>query len=354
MEKLSVAANENDRNTWDIISNMGEYNLGLSGAVQEKIADFVTMIKSFAAELETKGAYELADTIATSCGINKDLYDNKTPEGLSRYENLQELLNGIKEFTDTWQQKYGQEIDTTEDKPPGLSHFLEDIALLTDADTDDPNDRDRVSLMTIHAAKGLEFPVVYVVGLEENLFPSQLSINSREDLEEERRLFYVALTRARQKVHISYATTRYRWGNLVQCEPSRFLEEIDEIYLIQPEILESPPITRSMSKVGWKRGNKGWSFKKKKAADPPKIPPAGLRDNLVKFSKAANKQVPEFEADDIVALQVGMEVEHERFGTGKVLQIEGSKANQKAIVFFAEVGQKQLLLKYARLKILNN
>jgi len=354
VEKLAVAANENDRNTWDIISNMDEYSLGLSAAVQEKIADFVTMIKSFAADLETKGAYELAETIATSCGINKDLYDNKTPEGLSRYENLQELLNGIKEFTDTWQQKHGGEIDTADDKPPGLPDFLKDIALLTDADTDDPNDKDRVSLMTIHAAKGLEFPVVYIVGLEENLFPSQLSINSREDLEEERRLFYVALTRARQKVHISYATTRYRWGNLVQCEPSRFLEEVDEIYLIQPEILESPPIARPMNKAGWKRGKKGWSFKNKKVADPPKSPPAGLKDNMVKLSKAANKQVAEFEADDTAALQVGMEVEHERFGTGKVLQLEGAKANQKATVFFAEVGQKQLLLKFARLRILNN
>ena len=354
MEKISVAANESDRTMWELISNIGEYKLGLSAAVQSKIFDFVTMIKSFSVELESKGAYELADIIATSTGINKDLYDNKTPEGLSRYENLQELLNGIKEFTDRWSRKQGEEVDTAEDNPPTLAHFLEDIALLTDADTDDPNDNDRVSLMTIHAAKGLEFPVVYIVGLEENLFPSQLSINSREDLEEERRLFYVALTRAQQKVHISYATTRYRWGNLVQCEPSRFLEEIDETYLIQPEILEGPPISRPMRNTGWKKGNRGWSFNNKKSTDLPKSPPAGLRENMVKLSKAANKKVSKFEADNTEDLQVGMAVEHERFGLGKVLHLEGAQANQKATVFFTEVGQKQLLLKYAKLKILSN
>jgi len=354
MEKISVAANESGRTMWDLICNLGEYTLGLSPAVQGKIFDFVSMIKSFSVELESKAAYELADLIASSSGINKDLYDNKTPEGLSKYENLQELLNGIKEFTDTWSQKQEGVDDGGEPKPPTLANFLQDIELLTDADTGDPADTDRVSLMTIHAAKGLEFPVVYIVGLEENLFPSQLSINSREDLEEERRLFYVALTRARQKAYLSYATTRYRWGNLVQCEPSRFLEEIDSTYLIQPEIFEAPPIARPNRNTGWQKGKQGWGFNKKKTAEAPKSPPAGLRKNLVKLSRSARKNTTEFEADDTANLQVGMEVEHERFGMGKVLHLEGDSANQKATVFFSEVGQKQLLLKYAKLRILNN
>ena len=226
--------------------------------------------------------------------------------------------------------------------------------MLTDADTGDPNDMDRVSLMTIHAAKGLEFPVVFIVGLEENLFPSQLSINSRADLEEERRLFYVAITRAREKAFLSYATTRYRWGSLVQCEPSRFLEEIDSTYLIQPEISEEPPISRPSRNTGWRRGKQGWSFGKKKSADPPKSPPAGLKRNMVKLNKAVGNTGGVFEPDDTANLQVGMEVEHERFGAGKVLQLEGDSANQKATVFFSAVGQKQLLLKYAKLRILNN
>ena len=354
MEKISVAANETDRTMWDLVSNLGEYNLGLSEAVKAKIFDFVTMIKSFAVEMESKGAYELADLIATSTGINKDLYDNKTPEGLSRYENLQELLNAIKDFTETRARKQGDDDQNEEDKPPTLAQFLQDIALLTDADTDDPNDMDRVSLMTIHAAKGLEFKVVYIVGMEENLFPSQLSINSREDLEEERRLFYVALTRAELKAYVSYATTRYRWGSLVQCEPSRFLEEIDETFLIQPEISEAPPILRPTKNTGWRKGERGWSFNKKRTEDLPKSPPAGLRKGMVKLNKAAGRSDSPFEASDTSGLQVGMEVEHERFGMGKVLQLEGEQANQKATVFFAEVGQKQLLLKYAKLKILNN
>jgi len=352
LEKISVEAGTGDKTMWEIISNIREYNLGLSPAVQGRIFDFVSMIKSFSVELESKGAYELADIIATSSGINKDLYDNKTPEGLSRYENLQELLNGIKEFAETWSVNQEGE-DGSDNKPPTLAYFLQDIALLTDADTDDPNDTNRVSLMTIHAAKGLEFPVLYVVGLEENLFPSQLSINSREDLEEERRLFYVALTRARHKAYLSYATTRYRWGNLVQCEPSRFLEEIDSTYLIQPEIMEDPPISRPTRTSGWRKGKQGWTLNKKKP-DPPKSPPPGLRKNMVRMGKAVNRNVVDFEPDDTANLQVGMEVEHERFGMGKVLHLEGAKANQKATVFFAEVGQKQLLLKYAKLRIMNN
>lgn len=354
LEKIFIAASEGERTVWEVISNIGQYNIGLSPAVQTRIFDFVSMIKSFSVDLESKPAYELADLIASSSGINKDLYDNKTPEGLSHYENLQELLNGIKEFTETWSQKQSSEAEGGQDRAPTLADFLEDIALLTDADTGDPADTDRVSLMTIHAAKGLEFPVVFIVGLEENLFPSQLSINSREDLEEERRLFYVALTRAREKAFLSYATTRYRWGSLVQCEPSRFLDEVDSTYLIQPEIAEEAPMTRPSKNTGWRKGRQGWTFNKKKSIDTPKSPPAGLKKNMVKLNKAVNKRPAMFEADDTANLQVGMEVEHERFGMGKVLHLEGDSANQKATVFFGEVGQKQLLLKYAKLKILNN
>ncbi|MFM1932768.1 MAG: hypothetical protein RL226_2071, partial [Bacteroidota bacterium] len=223
LEKLIIAASRQDVSLWEVINNPLQYQTDVSGSSLKKVLDFCTMIESFTSQLETKNAFDLGEHIAQSSGLVKELHADKTPEGVARYDNIQELLNGMKEFSD--------EVDPDNpDAKRTLTDFMVDIALLTDADQDDGDDN-KISLMTVHAAKGLEFDYVYIVGLEENLFPSQMALHSREELEEERRLFYVALTRAKKKATLSYAITRYRWGQLGQCEPSRFIEEIDPRHL---------------------------------------------------------------------------------------------------------------------------
>jgi len=297
------------------------------------VANFATLIQSFQVMAKSNNAYDTALHIAQHSTLLKELHEDKSVEGLSRYENIQELLNGIKEFS---------EREDIEQK--GLDVFMQDIALLTNDDNDKDPDADTVSLMTIHSAKGLEFAHVYVVGLEENLFPSQMSLSSRADLEEERRLFYVAITRAEKQLHLSYATSRYRWGTLTNCEPSRFIEEIDPQYL---EIDFKVP-AKSNDNFSFDQERSAWqqkeSFSKPKPALLPKT-----KSILPK----AHTPSPDFSPSDTSNLQVGMEVEHERFGFGKVLQIEGNKPDIKATIFFKELGQKQLLLKFAKLRIVS-
>lgn len=331
LEKLTVAASESEVSIWNIIQDQERlYNIGINKGTQSKLFDFSTMIQSFRAMLDEKTAYDLGHHVASSTGILKSLYDDKSPEGVSRYENIQELLNGMKEFSDKPKSADSQEVNT-------LSDFLLDVALLTDLDDESKGD-ENVSLMTIHAAKGLEFPYVFIVGLEENLFPSQLSLNSRSDLEEERRLFYVAVTRAKEAAILSYANTRYRWGNLMSCEPSRFIDDIDPKFVDMPEVQVAQP------KFGADFSKDRNSFFKK-----PKFP-ANTQGKRLKKIPAAGSQ-PVVESDDPDKIQTGMQVTHLRFGKGKVLSIEGAEPNRKATVFFPSIGQKQLLLKFAKLKI---
>ena len=218
-ENIINAANHNDVAIWDVISEFGKYPVSIPTATKQKISEFVIMIQSFTAQLNSQNAYQLAQTIAKSSGILKELYSEKDkgPEEVERYQNIEELLAAIKEFT----------VQRGEEDPATLADFMIDVALLTDADNEKEEDKNKISLMTIHSSKGLEFKHVYLVGLEENLFPSQLSINSRTELEEERRLFYVAVTRAEKNCTISYAASRFQWGNLISSEPSRFISEID-------------------------------------------------------------------------------------------------------------------------------
>ncbi|MCB0395349.1 MAG: UvrD-helicase domain-containing protein [Flavobacteriales bacterium] len=336
VDKLVVAANAGTSGLWQVVENPGKAGAALNAGTRSKIEAFAIMIKGFAAQQSTKDAFELATEIATHSGLLRNLYDDKTPEGISRYENIQELLSGIKAFCEQ------EEADpvTGEIRTKTLAEFIQDVALLTDADRNqEADDDDRVSLMTIHAAKGLEFPYVFIVGMEENLFPSQMSMQSRADLEEERRLFYVALTRAKQAACLSFATTRFRWGNLMYCEPSRFLEEIDPRYLLMPDLSRQEP-----KKQITVQPDRQYQARKKEAINT-------LNRKLVRINK--NKTDKPFEADDVANLQPGMEVEHQRFGTGKILKIEGPGDNLKATVLFKDAGQKQLLLKYARLKILS-
>ncbi|MEY3397855.1 MAG: hypothetical protein RL220_449 [Bacteroidota bacterium] len=351
VQKLVVGASERELSIWDMIPRAHE--IGITGGTYGKLQEFVTLIKSFQLGLETKTAYELGHQIATESGLLRDLYADRTPEGVARYENIQELLNGMREFTDDFNQTNPGQIAT-------LSEFLIDVALLTDADNKDENDEGKVSLMTIHAAKGLEFPYVNIVGLEENLFPSQLAINTREELEEERRLFYVALTRAEKKVTLSYATMRYRWGQMVYGEPSRFIEEIDQRFLEIPppqKPQRSGIIDFSSERSSFFKKPQSFSPKPESGAgsarqQPPQTPVSAPPPNFKKVKPGA-VQTPSQGGDFATPDQIseGVEVIHDKFGKGKVLKVEGNAPDLKATIFFPSAGQKQLLLRFAKLKL---
>ncbi len=338
LDRLRIAAEESGRSVWRAMEALEFFKTDINQGTKNKISDFIAMIKSFSIQVKNQNAYEVAKKIAISTGIMKNLNEDDTPEGVSRLENIEELLNAIKDFTE-------KEPDNIEPLEEGTSHirtldeFMQDVALLTDADTDDKDDTNKVSLMTIHAAKGLEFPYVFVVGLEENLFPSIMSIGSRSDLEEERRLFYVAITRAEQVLTLSYAENRYRWGNLVYSEPSRFIEEIDIRFIDYPQ---KNPL-----------GNKNtqMDFSPKKDFNFYATPPIN-KTNLKKINITESDTTSSSESIDFELIQTGLDVEHDRFGRGKVLQVEGTGASMKATVFFENIGQKQLLLKFAKLRVI--
>ena len=352
VDKLMVAAGERKLPIWDtLLQHLHE--LGFHEGTKRRLADFATMIRSFQTMLEGQSAHQLGEYIARTTGLLQDLYADRTPEGISRYENIQELLNGMKEFSE------GNE---GTDTPRTLPDFLIDVALLTDADNDDPYDQDRVSLMTIHSAKGLEFPHVYIVGLEEDLFPNLMAVQTRADLEEERRLFYVALTRAEQRCTLTYAVSRYRWGNLTACEPSRFIDEIDPKFLDLPTRQQPAwdlKNDRASLTPPWKSRSKAFEGPQPTARPTPKAAPRPAaptppqpRRNLKKIAPTgAPAEATSTLGGEMPQLEEGMTVEHERFGKGKVVKLEGRAPDIKATVFFPSSGQKQLLLRFAKLKV---
>ncbi|MET4083648.1 DNA helicase-2/ATP-dependent DNA helicase PcrA [Pedobacter sp. UYP30] len=337
IDKIIVAAATHDKSMWEVISNPHMY---VEGRLANQLNDFAMMIQSFMAEAKKLDAYDAALYIAQHAGILKELYNDDSVEGRSRYENIQELLNGIKEFS---------EREDIEDK--GLAVFMQDVALLTNDDNEKDKNKDTISLMTIHSAKGLEFKNVFVVGLEENLFPSQLSLNNRTDLEEERRLFYVAITRAEKKLTITYSTSRYRWGTLTTCEPSRFINEIDAKYLE----LDVKPAKSNALEGGFDDERKSWTSQPRDFFSKPKPTsgPAATAPRPKTTSLLAKAHVPSpgFAPSAPIEFQGGMEVEHEKFGFGKIISLEGNLPDVKATVFFQGLGNKQLLLKYAKLMI---
>ena len=338
IDRVIIAADKAGKTPWEVVQDPWRYRLEVNSGIASRLVNFANMIKSFSVQLKAHDAYVLGKEIAKASGILRDLYEDQSPEGISRYENLEELLNAIKEFTEL--EITDEEMSDREVPVRTLDEFMQDIALLTDADDKDKENKNHVSLMTVHSAKGLEFPYVYVVGLEENLFPSIQSLNSRSDLEEERRLFYVAATRAMKQLTVSYAENRYRWGVLTPGEPSRFIDEIDEKFIDMPV-----------------RASFHGAFGNGGAARPRSSSPtfANLRrKNLKKISNVTDdsNDLP-FDVALPEDLQVGMEVEHQRFGQGKVIHLEGAGGSRKATVFFPEIGQKQLLLKFAKLKIVN-
>jgi DNA helicase II / ATP-dependent DNA helicase PcrA len=326
VDKIIVAANDHAISLWEVLQNANSF---IGGRAATPISDFVAMISRFQVDVQNKDAYDAAFEISKGSGLLKDLYEDKTVEGLSRYENVQELLNAIKEF-----------VDDPERQEKHLGAFLQEVSLLTGQDEDKDKDPDKVTLMTIHMAKGLEFRYVYMVGMEEDLFPSQMMLSSRADLEEERRLFYVAITRAQKKLYLSYALTRYRYGRLKNCEPSRFLDDVDQGYIkVASKFggVESTP-TAPSSQYAKNLVN---GIRKTITSTPVQKPAAAQ----------AYKAPVDFKPSDTSALREGMQVEHPKFGFGTVVQMDTSGPDKKAKINFSGVGEKTLLLSFAKLRI---
>ena len=340
VEKAVLFANENNISMWNVLERASQF--GYKASTLEVINKFVITIKMFQSELQKKNAYDLSILVGKNTGLVKELFNDKTTEGLARYENIQELLNSIKEFTETPTED-GELLDKS------LGSYLQQITLLTDAD-DDKGDSDVVKLMTIHAAKGLEFPVVFVGGLEETLFPNAMSINTREELEEERRLFYVAVTRAKQRLWLTYANTRYRFGNLTQNDPSRFIDELPEERLDRAFAGGNMRNNQTNSWNSFNNGNKGFSSYPKENRKPAVEKPAYLVTSLVVKIK---EHIPTegFAASDTSNLQAGQKIEHQKFGFGEVIKMEGASHNPVATVKFEHNGEKKIMLNYAKLRI---
>jgi DNA helicase-2/ATP-dependent DNA helicase PcrA len=349
IDKLIVAANGYGKSIFEIIQNLSKLDININAGTRTKLQDFTTMIASFQVMNQTANAFELAEHVTKASGLIREFNKDGTPEGITRMENIEELLNGIKDFVE------GQR--ELADSTGSLAEFLEDVALATDLDAD-KGDANHVALMTIHLAKGLEFPYVYIVGLEEDLFPSAMSMNTRSELEEERRLFYVALTRAEKQAYLTYALSRYRWGKLIDSEPSRFIEEIDEEFL---EIL-TPPEERRVNPmlsadifgdvppntIRYKPAKQRVSTKKGKEKSGKKAFKLSTPKNLKPVSSSNGTSSNLFDN----TLVVGNFVKHLRFGKGEVLKIEGKGADVKAEIKFENGGTKKLLLRFAKLEII--
>ena len=327
IEKCLVIAGEQNISFFEVLEKAKTF--GFKAGTLTAIEEFVVMIKYFQNQLTKHNAYDVAVQVGKHTHLVKELFNDKSTEGLARYENIQELLNSIKEWTESPSNDDGELGDKS------LGSYLQQITLITDADNDNGNE-DTVKLMTVHAAKGLEFACVFLVGLEESLFPSGMSVNTREELEEERRLFYVAVTRAKKHLWLTYANTRYRFGQLVQNDPSRFIEEMPE---------EQIDKTNTRSNFNWGSSEK-ISSKKTTAATPsymPVVPPHTLNKNHIPSIN--------FTACDPSVLEAGSKVEHQKFGFGVIKEIEGSAHNPIAIILFDTNGEKKIMLNYAKLSI---
>ena len=359
LDRVRVAAADNDVAIWTVLENIDSFGLGLNGGTQQRITDFVMMIKRFSTLLTTTNAYDLAKQIIYNSGIITLLRNDDDPDNPNRIENIEELLNGVQEFCET-EDQFEEEDNQDNQAIPNiqnsqiktLDQFLQQVLLLTSEDKDDDKDADKVSMMTIHAAKGLEFPYVYVVGMEENLFPSIMSISSRQELEEERRLFYVAITRAERQVTLTYAVTRYQYGNSSCQELSRFVEDIDQKYIELPRRQKNFPNVGELPRAF--HAIKGIKYPSEPEQSP--APRASQPKNLKPIAKTSTAKGPTAQntSETINAIQPGMTVMHDKFGKGKVLSCEGAGNNRKAIIFFEGIGQKTLMLAFAKLTIIES
>lgn len=335
VDKILIGAQHHGKSFWEMIQFPDA--AGLKGSSAASIEHFTNMILAFQTMLENKNAYEVAFAVGKHSGLVADLFNDKSVEGQARYENVQELLNSIKEFTETPDEE-GELRDKT------LGSYLQQITLLTDADTDKDPNSDAVKLMTVHAAKGLEYPCIYVVGLEEQLFPSAMSLYDREGLEEERRLFYVAVTRAKERLWVTYATSRYRFGSLVQNDPSRFLSEIPEQYL-----------DKTFTGTGQQKPQQS-IFGNSNATPTEKTSSLKkIADKIQQQKSSAPNHQPSanFTPDDPMTMTVGMKVEHQKFGFGVIKALEGGAQNRMATIVFEPNMEKKIMLNYAKLRIVN-
>ena len=346
MDRLSIAANKYGKSIFEVLENLDHLpELKITKSTRTKLDNFVNMIKHFTILAQNADAFTVADTVTKKTGLVQELKKDGTPEGIARIENIEELLNGIKDFV--------EEQKELADANGSIAEFLEDVALATDLDKD-TEDEDRVALMTIHLAKGLEFPYVYIVGMEEDLFPSAMSMNTRSELEEERRLFYVAVTRAEKQAFLTYTQSRYRWGKLVDAEPSRFIEEIDDKfldYMIPQDDYKYKPLINTDIFGDEVDKSKLRQTKPKAGTPPPAHKPT--EEQLRKLRKLRPAASEPAKASNAIQLEVGNEVEHMRFGKGKVLGIEGVGQDKKAEINFENGGIKKLLLRFAKLKLLS-
>ena len=346
LDKLIIGAKNNGISIFETVQNAPKLNLSINAGTLKKLESFANLILSLQIENQNSNAFEISDKVTKKSGLVLELKKDGTPEGVSKIENIEELLNGIRDFVEGQKELAGA--------TGSLSEFLEDVALATDFDNEKESDSDSVYLMTIHLSKGLEFPVVFIVGLEEDLFPSALSLNTRSELEEERRLFYVAMTRAEQRVVLTYTLSRYRWGKLVDAEPSRFIKEIDEHYIenhiTKDDYVFKPMIDKDI--FGGFDLPKKPVIQKYQATKTNTAPSQNQLGKLRKINKIENPQSSSL-ATQIQQLDEGMTVEHDRFGYGRVVSIEGKGSDKKALIDFKGVGHKHLLLRFAKLKIKN-
>ena len=363
VSKLVVAADANNLSVFEVLTQLEALSVPVNSGTRTKLQNFATMIQSFQVLNQQYNAFEIAEYVVRHTGLYQEIKKDGTPEGIARLENIEELLNGIKDFVE------GQR--ELADATGNLAEFLEDVALITDLDQEkEPGQK--VSLMTVHLAKGLEFPVVSIVGMEEDLFPSMLSMNSRAELEEERRLFYVALTRAKEKAYLTYAQSRYRWGKLIDAEPSRFIEEIDEAYLhqmtpkpaeryrtfVDPDVFDTHDYSqirlRGQSSQSSNERRQG-APKGKKAQNTPKskgfTPPPNLK-KLKSLKPDLGKSIAPVDAAAMEQLRLGSRVGHMRFGKGTIVALEGQGPDMKAEIKFDTSGTKKLLLRFAKLSLI--
>lgn len=341
LDRLNIAANHYQRSLYEIIENMDKIDLKINAGIRTRLKSFQILIESLAVSAQKMDAFEIADLVARKSGLITEFKKDTTPEGVVRVENIEELLNGIKDFVEQQKEMEGATGD--------IHEFLEDVALATDMDKD-TEDSNRVALMTVHLAKGLEFPYVYIVGMEENLFPSGMNLNSRSELEEERRLFYVALTRAEKQAYLTYAQTRYQWGKLTDADPSRFIDEIDDKYL---QYLSSVRSRRFQSLANFDKFDEIDKSRFRQTKPVPGIPPKGPDEAEKKKIRRLKPVNSLKKATPTIQLEKGQFVEHNRFGKGKVVNISGTGADVSAEIHFENGGLKRLLLRFAKLKVLS-
>ncbi|MFV0211961.1 UvrD-helicase domain-containing protein [Empedobacter falsenii] len=349
ISKLLVAADQHQMSLFSLIENIAMYapTIGINAGTSNKLNDFVLMIKRFQVMLKSHDVYEVTMEMAKTTQLLNALKEDSTPEGVSRLENVQELLNSI--------QGYVEEQQQLDEGDASLGGFLENIALATDADNEEDDDN-KVNLMTVHLAKGLEFPVIFIAGLEENLFPSMMSVNTRAELEEERRLFYVALTRAEKVAYMTYSVSRFRWGKIIDCEPSRFLEEIDDRFLEWKNLHISARASNnsglSADLFGDEPTPQPYQQREKSVArqNPrARVEPAQPRTNFKPVNQTKSSWTSPANAQ---GLQIGQVVVHDRFGRGVVKDLQGEPSDMKAIIHFDNAGEKKLLLNFAKLKVI--